>query len=101
MSGEFRLRSTGDGTVLAVHVVPRAGRTELDGIHDGALRVRVKAPPVDGAANKALCAFLSKMIGVPKRQVAVTGGERGRTKSVHVIGVSPADVRHALADEIE
>jgi uncharacterized protein len=82
-----RLNLTGtDGAVrLPVRVVPRAGRTALDGAtNTGALRVRLTAPPVEGAANAALIAFLADILGVPKRNVAIVRGERGRDKMLEI-----------------
>lgn len=80
-----RINLTGtDGAArLAVRVIPRAARNAIDGITEiGALRVRLTAPPVEGAANDALIAVLSDILGVPKRDVAIVRGERGREKVV-------------------
>ena len=68
----------------------------MDGEHGGALRVKLKAPPVDGAANKALCEFLAAQLGCRKRDVSVVRGERSREKTVLVRGLSAHDVRKAL-----
>ncbi len=93
-----RLKLTGsDGAVrLAIRVVPRADRNALDGLTEtGALRVRLTAPPVEGAANAALVAFLSEMIGVPKRSIALVRGARGRNKVV-AIAAPLATIRERL-----
>jgi uncharacterized protein len=74
----------GDGVVLQLSVMPNAKRTEVDGLHDGALRVRLAAPPIDGRANEALVAWLAKSLGVPKRGVEVMRGESGRRKQVAI-----------------
>lgn len=84
------------GTILSVRVIPRATQSKIDDVHDGALRVRLKAPPVDGAANKELCIFLAKVLGLPKRQVEVRTGERSRSKTVLIAGMQPAEVERAL-----
>lgn len=84
------------GVRFAVRVQPRASRTAIEGLHAGALKVRLHAPPVDGAANAALVALLAKALGVPKRDVRVVAGETARSKLVEVDGVSAAAVR-ALA----
>src|SRR5262249_1630313 len=78
---------------MVVRVVPRAKKTEISGERDGALVVRVAAPPVEGAANDALVEFLAKRLGVPKRAVQIVGGERGRLKRVAIAGVTDAQVR--------
>ncbi len=75
-----------------VHVQPRASRTELAGLHGGALKVRVAAPPVDAAANRALIAFLAESLGVPKRSVRIVTGETSRSKLIEVDGVTPEQV---------
>ena len=76
------------GMLLQVSVMPNAKRTEVDGLHDGALRVRLAAPPIDGRANEALIAWLAKSLGVPRRDVEVLRGETSRRKQV-AIAVSP------------
>lgn len=87
-----------EGVSFAVWVSPRASRSAVTGVHDGALKVSLAAPPVDGEANAELCALLSKRLGVPKRAVRVVQGERGKSKVVRVDGVGPDAVR-ALVPE--
>jgi len=77
---------TKEPLVLTVHVVPRASRSEIVGEHNGALRVRIAAPPVDGAANKELIRLLAKTYGVAKRDVTVVSGESSRVKRVRIEG---------------
>jgi uncharacterized protein (TIGR00251 family) len=74
----------GDGALLQLSVMPDAKRTQVDGLHDGALRVRLAAPPIDGRANEALVAWLAKSLGVPRRDVAVLRGESSRRKQVAI-----------------
>lgn len=74
-----------DGSVLVdIHVMPNAARTEIQGLHDGALKVRLHAPPVDGKANDALQAWLAETIGVPKSAVALLRGASSRRKQLKV-----------------
>ena len=80
-----------------VHVQPRASKTEVVGVHGTALKVRLLSPPVDGAANEELVAFLSKKLGIPERSIRIVSGQSSRSKMVEVDGVSPASV-HALAN---
>ena len=89
----------GEGTVLSVRVVPRASRDSVDGVLGDALKVRLRAPPVEGKANRALAAFLADRLGVPARRVCILRGETGRRKSVFVSGLAAADVRRKLRDE--
>ena len=90
------VREDGTGVLFAVRVIPRARRSELDGVREGALVVRLAAPPVEGQANAALQAFLAEALGVRKSQVSLRTGEKSRAKVVHVEGVPPDRVR-ALA----
>src|SRR5262245_29161932 len=76
---------TSEGPIrIAVRVQPRAKSDELAGIVDGALRVRLRAPPVDGAANQALVAFLAEELGVPRRYLRSVSGIGSRNKVVEV-----------------
>ena len=87
------ITSTTDGVELTVRVIPRARHTEISGERDGALVVRVAAPPVDGAANEALIAFFSAALRVPRRAIEIVSGERGRTKRIAIAGVTVEAVR--------
>jgi uncharacterized protein (TIGR00251 family) len=84
------------GITLDLYVQPRAGRSEFAGLHNGALRVRIAAPPIDGAANAALLAFLADRLGVRKADVTIVSGERGRRKRVLVVGLDVEAVRERL-----
>ncbi len=68
---------------------PRASKNELVGLHDGVLKVRLTAPPVEGAANEALTRFIAETLGVPRRQVTVVAGSTGRRKILEIEGASP------------
>jgi uncharacterized protein (TIGR00251 family) len=83
---------------FAIRVQPRSSRTGIDGVHGGAVRVRVNAPPVDGAANDAVVDVLARALRVPKRDVTIVSGATSRSKVVEVSGVTPAMVRTTLAD---
>ena len=76
---------------FAVWLTPRAARDDVDGVVDRALRVRVTAPPVDGAANEALLRLLADRLGVPRRDLRIVSGASARQKVVVVDGV-PAEV---------
>ncbi len=75
---------------------PRARENEILGERDGALLVRVTAPPLDGRANEALCALIAKRAGVGKRSVSVVRGASSRDKVIRVDGVEPEALRRAL-----
>jgi uncharacterized protein len=74
----------GDGCTLDVAVVPNARRTEADGLHDGALRLRLAAPPVDGKANQQACEWVADALGLPKRAVRVLRGPASRRKRLEI-----------------
>jgi uncharacterized protein (TIGR00251 family) len=74
-----------DGALLDLAVIPNAKRSQLAGLHDGALRVRLAAPPVDGAANEALQRWLADEVGLPKSQVQLLRGASGRRKRVKLL----------------
>lgn len=79
----LRLLPNGD-VVIDVHVIPNASRTQADGLHDQALRVRLHAPPVDGKANQALVAWLADTLGMAKSQLELVRGQTSKRKQVKV-----------------
>jgi len=84
------MRETDRGVVISVRVTPRSSRDEIRGVSGDALKVRLRAPPVEGKANAALVSFLSAKLGIPKKRVVVESGATGRNKRVLLAGVSPA-----------
>lgn len=89
MTAAVWLREAADGSVvLTLHIQPGAKKTEFVGLHGEALKIRLAAPPVDGKANAALCAFLADFCGVPKSAVSLVSGETSRAKRVRVDGAS-------------
>jgi len=86
------LRPTNEGVLLSVRVVPRAARAGLAGIREDALLVRLNAAPVEGAANAELIDVLADVLGVPRRALSITVGERSRRKTVLIRGLSADEV---------
>lgn len=82
---------------FTVRVQPRASRTEVKLYKDGVLHVRLSAPPVDGAANEALIGFLAELFDLPKRNISITHGLKGRTKTVRIQGRTGADIERVLS----
>ncbi len=82
------LVETSDGVILTIHAQPNAKRTECVGLHGDALKIRIASPPIDGAANEALCRFLSEHLAVPMSQVILRAGHGARRKRVLVQGVT-------------
>ena len=91
------IHEVGDGIIIDVRVIPRAGKSGIAGTRDGALLVRLSAPPVEGAANAELIEVLAKTLGLPKRAVTLVSGERSRLKRVRVAGVTVEDARRKLS----
>jgi len=85
----LRIEQDTENKVLrfAVYARPRASRTEIAGSHGDALKIRLAAPPVEGAANAELVSFLAKKLGLAKSAVRLAKGERGRQKLVEVEGL--------------
>jgi uncharacterized protein (TIGR00251 family) len=90
-------RDTADGLTLRVRVQPRSSKDSVAGEREGALVVRLKAPPVDGAANDALVRFLGKALDVAPSAVRIVSGAAGRNKLVAVAGIDVATARARLA----
>ncbi len=90
------IESTSHGCRIHLHVVPRASRTAITGLHDGRVKLAVAAPPVDGEANDAILRFLSKTLGLPRDAVTLGTGATGKRKTIEVEGLSPDEVRAAL-----
>jgi len=93
----LRITETDGRVRFSVRVQPRASKTELAGIHGDALKIRLSAPPVDGAANDALVEFLAETFAVPRRNVRLVSGESSRSKIVEIEGINERAVRDAAA----
>jgi uncharacterized protein (TIGR00251 family) len=91
-----QLRETAEGVSFAVKVQPRARRDAVAGELDGALKLALTAPPVEGRANQACVDFLAALLKVPRSSVSITSGANSRRKSVRVTGVSAAQVQERL-----
>lgn len=90
------IEATASGIRVRLHIQPRASRTEVAGRHGDALKLRVAAPPVDGAANAAIVRFLAEQLQVPRSAVRLEAGAAGRAKVVRVEGVGVADATRRL-----
>ena len=86
------IKSTPDGAILTIRVVPRASKNTIDGPLGDALKIRLQSPPVDGKANKELVRFLADVLDVSASKVSILSGETGRSKRVRITGISEADL---------
>lgn len=82
------LEKTPSGTLLRIQVQPKASKTEVTGVHGDRLKIRIAAPPVDGAANEELLRFLKKKLGVPASQITLLRGHTSKMKDVLCVGVT-------------
>ena len=81
---------------LDVYIQPRASRTELDGIHDGMIKIRIAAPAVENAANRALIEFIARQLGIARRCVRIVSGKTNRKKVLEIDGVDAEVIATAL-----
>jgi hypothetical protein len=92
------IRADGVGVAIDLLVQPRASRARLGPMHGDRVKLAVTAPPVDGAANDAVIAFLADALGVPRRAIEITAGATGRRKTVRIAGVTRAAVEALLGE---
>jgi uncharacterized protein (TIGR00251 family) len=90
---QLKISVQGERVIVEVHVVPRAAKSAVIGLHDGRLKVALAAPPVDGAANEELIAFFAAALGITRRAVELLRGEKSRQKTLAIVGVRPDEVR--------
>lgn len=93
---EQAVRATSEGVTISVHVQPKASRSDCAGMHGHAVKIRLAAPPVDGAANDELCRFLAHTCEVPLCAVHILNGAGSRRKRVLIEGRSVEQVRAQL-----
>lgn len=86
-----------DGTVVFdVRVVPRASKSEIIGEHDGALKIRIASPPVDGAANTELIRLLAKKLGVSRGDIEIVGGNTSKNKRIKITNLSQSKLEEMI-----
>ena len=92
-----RLHDGRRGIALAIRVVPRARKNEIAGLMtDGTLKIRLKAPPVEGKANQALIRYLSKILKVPQKNIEIVAGETRRNKIVTILDLDQHTVQERI-----
>ena len=92
-------KQTDVSATLSVRIQPRASKNGVTRMEDGSLKIRLTAPPVDGAANEALVKFLSETLSVSKSQVEIVTGHTSREKRVKISGMSDEDVNRLLNND--
>lgn len=82
------LKEIPGGVQVSLHVLPNAPKSQIVGMHNGCLKVKIKAPPVDGKANQAIIEFFSELFGISKSSVEILKGDKSKTKKVFLLGLS-------------
>lgn len=95
------IRQSGDSIILHIRVSPNASQSKLIGFYADELKIAVKAPPVDGAANKELIRFLSKLFAIPKSSLNLIRGEASRSKQVSIDGMNLNNITAIIKENSE
>ena len=95
---DWAIAESDGGVTFAVRVLPRSKRNEVAGVQGSALKIRLTAPPVEGAANAALIHYLADLLDVRRGDVSIVAGERNRDKTVRVEGMTRENVERLLPD---
>lgn len=90
------IQQTPSGVNVRLYIVPRSSSNKVVGMHNGAIKVALTAPPVESAANKALMELLAELLGVPESLVSIVSGIRSRQKTVRIQGAEAKDVATKL-----
>ncbi|HYA14540.1 MAG TPA: DUF167 domain-containing protein [Syntrophales bacterium] len=91
------IKETKNGVVLRIHVVPKSAKSEISGIQDDALKLKIAAPPVEGQANEACKRFFSDILGVRKNQVTIVSGHKSRKKTIAIEGIGKKEIEDIIA----
>lgn len=83
-------------TTIRVHVIPNAKIDKVVGKYGDAIKIKLRAPAVEGKANAALCRFLAEKLGIPQRAIVLEHGEKSRDKVIRIDGLSEVDIRRRL-----
>lgn len=98
---KFRfLKAASNGVLISVRLQPRSSRNQVEGVVEGALKIRLTAPPVEGEANRALIEFLSELTGIRKSAFTIYSGHKSRDKSVLAEGASLTCLEEAIARKL-
>jgi uncharacterized protein (TIGR00251 family) len=93
----FIIKETKNGVILRIHVVPKSAKSEISGIQDDALKLKITSPPVEGQANEACIKFLSDILGVRKTHVKIVSGHKSRKKTIAIEGIGKKEIEDIIA----
>lgn len=88
----LRIRETEKGAVLEIRVLPRSSRCEIAGVQDGALKIKITAPPVEGKANEECIRFISDLLKIRKSAISIIAGGKSKNKTVLVTGMTAQEI---------
>lgn len=92
----LNIQLSDEGLRIEVKVQPRSSRNQISGVHDGALKVKLTAPPVEGEANQALINFFARLLKIPRKNIVLIRGETARTKLIEIRGLSKEKLLQTL-----
>jgi len=92
------LQAVSTGVLIRVRLQPRSSRNQVEGVHEGSLKIRLTAPPVEGEANRALIEFLSDITGFRKSAFTISSGHKSRDKSVLAVGAAIGDIEKVFSE---
>ena len=96
MTNMVLLRESKNGLTFDIQVIPHASRAEISGVQEGALKIKVTAPPVEGAANEACIKLLAKELGLKKSRMEISSGAKSRKKTVMIKDISKTELETKL-----
>jgi len=95
------IRELSEGLLISINVQPRSSKTEIIGMHENSLKIKLTSPPVEGAANSLLIRFIAKELGISKSRIDLKSGEKSRKKKLIIKGCSKEEVIQKLTANIE
>ncbi len=93
----WQVREKPTGLELPIHVQVRARHDQIAGVHNGVLKLRISAPPVDDAANRAIIAFFASLLSIPKSRLQVVSGHKSRDKVLRIEGITLNELQSRLS----
>lgn len=94
-------KKVSDGVIFQIKVQPGASRADISQVEEGALKVKLTSPPVEGAANEQCLKLLAKALGVSKSSLSISKGEKSRSKWIEVKGMDEASLKRIVAELIQ
>jgi uncharacterized protein len=98
LTNMVRLRESKKGLTFDIQVIPHASRMEIVGVQEGAFKIKVTVPPVEGAANEACIKLLAKELGLKKSQMEIISGAKSRKKTIMVKDISKAELETKISN---